>query len=178
MLNNGDLDNAEYFIHCRIATNGAVQTSNCHPFENEHFILYHNGVISEFASNKDVCDSLQFLRKYLSNADAKTETIQRHFKKNESSKFIAIRKATGEVIQSDNFLIDDDSDNYISNDYYKPYTKRATYYDYRYYTDRYDDYDEIINYIYANCDELERKSKKQLIDYAKKLEDFIYDYYY
>lgn len=182
MLLDGDLDDIEYIIHCRIATNGKVCKNNCHPFENDNYIIWHNGIIEEFSKDKDKVDTVQFLNKYFQDKNMKTETIQRRFDKTSSSRFIIMRKDTGEIIQSKNFL--EHNGNYISNDHflwksniYSPYANwwnddDIYYGDYIYGNDK----NAIIEML--NYKDIKKMSRRELEEYAEMLENYVWENLY
>ena len=63
-----DYSNNAMLIHFRIATHGAVDTSNCHPFKlNNRMALIHNGVISGYGDKKDKVDTVDFIDKVIGN---------------------------------------------------------------------------------------------------------------
>lgn len=107
--------NYTIIYHFRIATNGAICTENCHPFENKNNILWHNGIFSEFSSNKDICDSKQFLNKYIKDKNINFNKIEKQA--STSNKIIVYNKASKEIYYSSNFIILDNG-NIASNSSY------------------------------------------------------------
>ena len=55
-------------IHFRIATHGAVELENCHPFFlNHRMALIHNGIISEYGDKEKKSDTRDFIDKVIGN---------------------------------------------------------------------------------------------------------------
>lgn len=185
MYDNKLLDNVEYIIHCRIATNGKVCKKNCHPFENDNYILWHNGVISEFSSDKDKVDSEQFLNKYFMNANMKEETIMKKLNSVSGSRFVLYDKNTKKVYQSDNMLLDEETGNYRSNENHLWATKWNKYSAYDKYNSWYDDYDywhekdkkdeDVWDFLEKD---IKKMTRKELETYAYDLRDMLYEYGY
>lgn len=152
-------DYYSFIFHFRIATNGAIVEKNCHPFQNDNYILWHNGVISEFSANKNIVDSKQFLNKYFKkNMNKKQiEKIINH-NKVKGNKFIVYNKNTREIILSNNFI--DFKEHKVSNDYFD-----ITYnYNWNYNSTDYSLYEDY--------------SREELIDYIIQLENQINDLQY
>ena len=59
-------------IHFRIATHGAVELENCHPFVlNSRMALIHNGIIAGYGDKKTKSDTRDFIDKVLFVVDRK-----------------------------------------------------------------------------------------------------------
>ena len=55
-------------IHFRIATHGAVELDNCHPFFlNHRMALIHNGIISGYGDKKEKSDTRDFIDRVIGN---------------------------------------------------------------------------------------------------------------
>lgn len=55
-------------IHFRIATHGAIELDNCHPFVlNNRMALIHNGIITGYGDKKTKSDTRDFIDKVLGN---------------------------------------------------------------------------------------------------------------
>jgi hypothetical protein len=63
----------ECVMHFRIATHGAINPTNCHPFYTPDGtrVLYHNGMVSGFG-NKDYSDTRDFFESVISKIDRKS----------------------------------------------------------------------------------------------------------
>lgn len=130
----------DVIYHFRIATNGSVCNDNCHPFENKHNILWHNGVISEFSADKTRVDSEQFLNKYFTHNKFSKEYFEKTCDRASSSKFVVFNKDTGTIYYSKNFKVLEDG-KIASNDTYTYKYEPVTYKSYSgYFSDYYDDY--------------------------------------
>lgn len=61
-------DKSTMLIHFRIATHGAVELENCHPFWlNHRMALIHNGIITGYGDKKDKSDTRDFIDKVIGN---------------------------------------------------------------------------------------------------------------
>jgi hypothetical protein len=75
LRDHGGLElSTEAVIHMRIATHGAINSDNCHPFSNDEVVFYHNGILSKFGS-KDLSDSRDFFNRVLSKLDHETRLL-------------------------------------------------------------------------------------------------------
>ena len=91
-----DLRGLEAVIHCRIATSGGINIRNCQPifFNNNHCVLFHNGVIS----------SLNGINKTKSDTKLLTMLLE-HNKINVKDTLFSISEKT-----SNKFVLIDDKD--------------------------------------------------------------------
>lgn len=144
-------------LHFRIATHGAVDAANCHPFaltSNEHklkssatksyYSVIHNGICSctSSASKKEpLSDTARFVRDYLS----KIATYENWFHNPHTIPFIeqlidskmAILSGKGEIIATSGFHKADDGNYYSNHSYEDSY---GSYYGYGFFDDWYGDY--------------------------------------
>lgn len=58
----------DILIHCRIATSGEIDKTNCHPHKvNDNLVMIHNGVLDiNVPKNSKVSDTVLFIKNYLS----------------------------------------------------------------------------------------------------------------
>lgn len=57
-------ENLEFLFHARYTTHGKTNIQNCHPYEVENGVLFHNGKIKVFCRNKNMSDTYYFSLKY------------------------------------------------------------------------------------------------------------------
>ena len=83
----------EMLLHFRIATHGAINAENTHPFyheEGESSVLFHNGILSDFGS-KELSDSRDFFIRVVSKLEDEVAChVLNMAAKTNSSKFALI----------------------------------------------------------------------------------------
>lgn len=114
----------DFAIHFRIATHGAIDKNNCHPFKiNSHSAFIHNGIISKMPTNKNFSDTHQFnelvLKKLPSNWMESKPIVELISGYIGYSKLVCIN-TNGALIINEQLGIWD-GENWFSNTSYKPY---------------------------------------------------------
>lgn len=132
-------------VHFRIATHGALEPKNCHPFfvsaEKESpfsvqgsckSVLFHNGILNKkYSYKKDVSDTYLFtlaLGTREKDLIARGEDALKNFiaKETEGSRILYFHASEKTIIMSGNWEFDKDTGCYFSNNSYLPYTWRST----------------------------------------------------
>jgi predicted glutamine amidotransferase len=64
---------SELIIHCRIATHGTINASNCHPFTTaQGFAIAHNGIINGYG-DKTKSDTMDFIESIINNISSRDD---------------------------------------------------------------------------------------------------------
>lgn len=134
LSNNIDITAVNLVIHFRYATQGSINSANCHPFPitakvkqlrqstiTANTAIVHNGVIpfcSDYNSKNKLSDTQIFIRNYLSKMDNNTlfnPAVLALIEESTNSKFVIMDNNRIELIG--NFI--EDQGIYYSNDTYK-----------------------------------------------------------
>ena len=126
-------------VHFRIATNGALEEKNCHPFfpaENPELVysiegtvksvLFHNGILpKKYSFSPAVSDTYLFScalgkkeKKLIIKETAIKDFIERE---TEGSRILYIHAGEGIIVKSGNWEYDENTGCFFSNNTYKPF---------------------------------------------------------
>lgn len=121
---------ATILIHMRLATHGAKNVENTHPFTIKNGSVFaHNGVISQYSSNKDKSDSRLFGEDILDNLtleEMRNETIATLIENYIGFNKVAILNKDGSYIIYNKSKGEQDGLIWWSNTGYKDYTSSYT----------------------------------------------------
>jgi len=152
-----NFNNKSLVIHCRIGTSGKNTKGNTHPYPitnkqrllkskkvyTDEIGIVHNGIIRGYGTINGLNDTQEYISKYLyplyKNYEDfyKNEGIRENIAISTGSKF-AILENTEKIYLIGEFI--EDNGLYFSNETYKPYRFKYSYYDYSdYYQESFDD---------------------------------------
>lgn len=105
-------DNIEFLFHARWATHGEKNISNCHPYDIQDGVLFHNGKINVYCRSDKMSDTYYFslkVNKFLRKKKT-IEWILNKFKSAIGPSRLAIMTTAGEVIKTGYWSTEDGCD--------------------------------------------------------------------